>query len=130
MRQIITLTNGKKVANFSSPYPFVFEDGSVLDAVSKEEAKRLEVTFIKEIDETNGDVELSFNLPVAICKEIEYWFDIYDKKEIDIVYCPLPMITAMKKRFKTGFVKLSPFRVAIRVVDRVHKVISISKQCI
>ena len=46
-REIITLSNGKKVANFSSPHPFTFTDGSVIPAVSNEESERLKVTFIE-----------------------------------------------------------------------------------
>ena len=38
-RHITTLTNGKKVANFSSPHEFKFTDGSILPAVSDELAE-------------------------------------------------------------------------------------------
>lgn len=32
--QITKLSNGLRVANFSSPHPFTFEDGSVIPAVN------------------------------------------------------------------------------------------------
>ena len=56
-REIITLSNGKKVANFSSPHPFTFTDGSVIPAVSKEESERLKVNFIEtEHPDKSGDI--------------------------------------------------------------------------
>lgn len=125
---IITLSNGKRVANFSSPHPFTFTDGSVLPAVSHEVADALKVTFIEKID-TNGDVELSFSLSLVVLKAMNKWQALYKAREIDVVFCPLPMITAIKEMSEGDFLKNSPFR-AIRIEDRVKKLVSIEKQCI
>lgn len=128
-RPIIELSNGKLVANFSSPHPFTFTDGNILPAKSKDEAERLKVNFHEDIDE-DGDVKLSFSLSDEVFGEILYWQKKYNNKEVDVVFCPLPMITAMKSNlefFKD--LKPTPFR-AIRQEDRIKKLVSIEKQCL
>jgi len=125
---IITLSNGKKVANFSSPHSFTFEDGSVLPAVSNEEAERLKVTFI-ETEVGNGDIELSFDLSRDVIKAMNMWQKAYEQGFVKVVFCPLPMITAMKGSYLRNWLKEGPFR-AIRMVDRINKTVSINKQCL
>lgn len=127
--EIITLSNGKKVANFSSPHSFEFEDGTILPAVSPEEAERLKIKFIEEVVDPCGDVELSFELTEAVLDEIEKWNKAYRQGLVEVVYCPLPMIQAIKEEFGKALLVLSPFR-SIRIVDRIHKKVSITKQCI
>ena len=170
-RDIITLSNGKKVANFSSPHPFTFTDGSVIPAVSNEESERLKVNFIEtEHPDESGDISLRFELSKDVMFEMRYWVAMYNVGCVDVVFCPLPMITAIKdvehghddemteyhnhndhqpsfnheQRPLTpevlsilvsqrddyeGSVKSSPFR-AIRMEDRIKKLVSIDKQCI
>ena len=170
-REIITLSNGKKVANFSSPHPFTFTDGSVIPAVSDEESERLKVTFIEsEHPDESGDINLRFELSTDVMFEMRYWVAMYNVGYVDVVFCPLPMITAIKDierdlnqdwnewhsyysndpspnaeqqpltpellgilvtqrdDFQQGL-KTSPFR-AIRMEDRIKKLVSIDKQCI
>ena len=149
-REIITLSNGKKVANFSSPHPFTFTDGSVIPAVSNEESVRLKVNFNEKVD-TNGDVELSFTLSGNVLSEMVYWLKKHTLGLVDVVFCPLPMITAIKDAiadydgvsdlpdllwvmesygiWNSHLLKDSPFR-AIRMEDRIKKLVSIEKQCI
>ncbi len=132
---IITLSNGKKVGNFSSPHPFEFEDGSILPAVSAEEAERLKVDFIeKPLDDTSGalagDLELEFMLTNDILSEITKWRELKEKGEVDVVFCPLPMLMAMKEHYFGKWYTLGlPFR-AIRIEDRIKKLVSIHKQCV
>lgn len=169
-REIITLSNGKKVANFSSPHPFTFTDGSVIPAVSKEESERLKVTFIEtEHQDESGDISLRFELSTDVKFEMRYWVAMYNVGYVDVVFCPLPMITAIKEvennhdddwneyhhHYSDGpddddqkpwipevltllvsqrddyqhRLKTSPFR-AIRMEDRIKKLVSIDKQCI
>ena len=170
-REIITLSNGKKVANFSSPHPFTFTDGSVIPAVSKEESERLKVTFIEtEHQDETGDISLRFELSKDVRFEMRYWVAMYNVGYVDVVFCPLPMITAIKDEERehddhlTEYhnhydhhqvyddqerpwipevlsilvsqrdeyehrIKTSPFR-AIRMEDRIEKLVSIDKQCI
>lgn len=126
-RPIIELSNGKLVANFSSPHPFTFTDGSILPAKSEDEAERLKVNFHEDIDE-DGDVKLSFSLSTQLYDEIIYWQQKYINKEINVVFCPLPMITAIKGQIQDDL-KETPFR-TIRQEDRIKKLVSIEKQCL
>jgi hypothetical protein len=127
---IITLSNGKKVGNFSSPHPFIFEDGSILPAVSPEESERLKVNF-REISYGNklGDIGLEFELSGPLMQEMIKWQQLHISNKVDVVFCPLPMITALHTQFGRNYVINSPFR-AIRIEDRIKKLVSIHKQCI
>jgi hypothetical protein len=123
---IIELSNGKKVANFSSPHSFKFTDGSVLPAVSSEEAERLKVNFIETLD-SDGDVQLAFQLSEDLRAEMKKWYTLYLQGKVNVVFCPLPMITALKE--ENYALKNSPFR-ACRIEDRIEKLLSIEKQCL
>jgi hypothetical protein len=125
---IITLTNGKKVANFSSPHPFRFTDGNVLPAVSDFISEKLKVTFIEEELE-NNDIKLSFKLSGDVFAEMADWEVFHSEKLVDVIFCPLPMIVAIKEEFGEEWLINSPFR-SIRVEDRIEKLVSIHKQCI
>ena len=128
--KIITLSNGVKVANFSSPHAFTFTDGNVLPAVSAEEADRLKVTFIEDIDE-DGDVSLTFDISNVVVREIMEIMEYYEQKVVDKVLIPLPLMTALKtvKGWDKADVKAAPFR-CVRIEDRVKKLVSIEKWCI
>lgn len=128
---IKTLSNGKVVANFSSPHSFEFTDGTILPAVSNEDAERLKITFIEIPLGATGDIELCFELSDDVLEEMENWLAIYLRGEIDVVFCPLPMITAIRNTYRYGrnYLLVSPFR-AIRMEDRIKKLVSIDKQCI
>ena len=135
-REIITLSNGKKVSNFSSPHSFTFTDGSELPAVTLEKSIQLEVTFIEEVDD-DGDVNLNFELSKDVIDEMKHWQMWYEMGEVDVVFCCLPMITAIKnyindeKLYTLGIKSLkdSPFR-TIRIENRIKKLLSIDKQCV
>lgn len=151
---IITLKNGVKVANFSSPHNFEFDDGTMLQAVSHDEADRLKIKFCEQESNQCGttgeckdtrkflNVELSFELTQAVREEIGDWLELYKKRDVDVVLVPLPMLTAMKSTYhelNDGFrnrrmwtmarIAKSPFR-CIRIEDRNNRVISSRKFCI
>ena len=136
LTRIVTLTNGKKVANFSSPHEFKFEDGTILPAVSPEYAEKLKVNF-HETDIGGGDILLDFSLSAHILIDIAYWQDMYLSGLVNVVYCPLPMMQALKERIVSDphslpsieSIKDSPFR-SIRIEDRIKRLVSINKQCI
>lgn len=129
MDLVATLSNGKRVANFSSPHPFTFTDGTILPARSNEDAERLKVNFIEDVDK-DGDVSLSFELSKEVWEEITHWMKLwFAKGQVDVVYCPLPMLTAIKQNHPDFSLKHSPFR-AIRMEDRIKKLVSIEKQCL
>jgi len=136
--QITKLSNGLKVANFSSPHPFTFEDGSVIPAVNNNDSQRLKVNFNETIIDTKvydylgalntrefNTISLDFTLSQEVDWEIEVWYKMWKHNDVDIVLCPLPMIQALQK---TGddlqSLLSSPFR-AIRMKDRIKKLISI-----
>jgi hypothetical protein len=125
---VATLSNGKRVANFSSPHPFTFTDGTILPARSNEDAERLKVNFIEDVD-SDGDVRLSFELSKEVWQEIHHWMMMFAHDKVDVVFCPLPMLTAIKQNNPDFNLKSTPFR-AIRMEDRIKKLVSIEKQCL
>ena len=126
-REIITLSNGKKVANFSSPHPFTFTDGSVIPAVSNEESERLKVNFIEtDHQDESGDISLRFELSTDVMFEMRYWVAMYNVGYVDVVFCPLPMITAIKKveddsiTNSVNFIRIITVIVHILMVQKNH----------
>lgn len=130
-RKIIALSNGKRVANFSSPHEFVFTDGTILPGCSQTKALALQVDFIEDLDSKTGDVELSFKLSEAVIEEMYAYYRLYEQGKVDVVFCPQPMMIAIKcMQHQFGWaLKFSPFR-SIRIEDRIAKLVSIEKQCI
>lgn len=129
MRDIIVLSNGKKVANFSSPHPFTFTDGSIIPAVPDERSELLKIVFHEVIENDKGDVSLSFDLSDVVIDEMQEWVKLYDNGKVDVVFCPLPMIIAIADRWSEKALLNSPFR-GIRMEDRIKKLASIDKQCL
>lgn len=129
---VATLSNGKIVGNFSSPHEFIFEDGTVLPACSAEIAEKYKVTFEEEVDEISPrwhDISLSFTLSDDVWARMGAWMELVDKQLVDIVFCPLPMLTALREFEGQQFINESPYR-SIRIVDRISKLCSITKQCV
>lgn len=128
----VTLKNGLKVANFSSPHPFTFEDGTVLEACSPERARAL-MLIAEEIEmEQEGwtDIALSFKLSpevkgaLMVASRLDY---------LDIVLVPLPVRKAIDEAVELdGFgaiLRNDIFR-TIRVKDRVTKEIYCDRFCV
>jgi hypothetical protein len=126
---IVTLTNGKKVANFSSPHEFRFTDGTVLPAHDADTANALKIEFIETELNHKGDISLEFELTEEVKDAIVRYAFLYELEAVDVVFCPLPMITALKDTYGKEWLLNSPFR-AVRIEDRVNKLVSIDKQCI
>lgn len=137
---IITLSNGLKIANFSSPHAFQFEDGSLLPECTPEHSEKYKVSFIETLTPVNRfkddeiqllfhNVELIFGLSPDVMSLVKYWKDSYFTNLVDIVLIPMPMLVALKEQYDSEWIKQSPFRV-IRIEDRNSKLISISKFCI
>jgi len=139
--QIIKLSNGLKVGNFSSPHPFTFEDGSVIPAVNDIDSQRLKIDFNETIIENEmargfdtdifKTISLSFGLSDAVEEEMDKWYKLWQVRKVDIVLCCLPMIQGLldnpeniNNPFYGHNLINSPFR-AIRMKDRIKKLISI-----
>jgi hypothetical protein len=136
--EIITLSNGKRVANFSSAHSFTFEDGSVLAAHDKDFAELYKVNFHESVDD-DGDVSLSFSLSLEVLDLVAEWMRVYREGLVDVVFIPLPMLQPLKDNIDSMMmlsdgdpvcsIKETPFR-AIRRISRTDNVISIWKQCL
>lgn len=131
----VTLTNGLVVANYSSPHPFLFEDGSILPACSNERAK-LTMLYSNEVV-----VSTAFNyMNIRLDWEIT-WFVQEDMLNItkaftrnklpwNIVITPLPVMQAWSKYIADKPIQHGPFRTG-RLVDRLEpKKLSIDKFCV
>jgi hypothetical protein len=123
---VVTLTNGVRVANFSSPHPFTFTDGTVLPACSAEraQASKLEAIETETPHPTCSgvvDLQLDWKITSYIVRELHK----LDRNEnVDIVLVPFPVMTALKN----AGMPLGKARV-IRNADRVKKEIHIDKFC-
>lgn len=108
---IVTLKNWLRVANFSSLHEFAFEDWTVVPWC--EEAKTIALSVLKNdtVIETNdmfSTLTVSVDLTEDIEKEITYWIDIWNKKEVDIVMVPSRVIEWLKNKWFD--ILHSPFR--------------------
>lgn len=84
---IVTLSNGKRVANFSMPHPIVFEDGSVVPKATKQEAERLALC-VEEVTNEEGDISQKTSLTSDIWDQFEVW-DYYNTMDVvDIIFVP------------------------------------------
>jgi len=137
---IVTLSNGLRVANFSSNHPFTFVDGTVLPAVSDELCASLSMESKEIIYDINylyndnhySSIILSFFPSKEVHDAIAYWRrQWYLECSVDVVIVPLPVISMMRNvmNLKDADIFDSPFR-TIRVADRLTKKIFIDKFCI
>ena len=99
-KSITALKNGTKVANFSSPHIYTFEDGSKLAKCDIREAGLFKVHFrekvVKDIRDIAG-IEMDFMLSKALLSRMNMWEQLYNEKKVDVVFCSLPLLTAIKK---------------------------------
>jgi hypothetical protein len=132
--RIFPLSNGLRIANFSSPHPFLFTDGTIIPAVEDKLAK-LTMLDVEEQRVSNytarrfQTVKLSWSLSEMVDDQIALWYTIYQVKEVDVVLVPMPVMIALKNTWTEKMILKSPFRV-IRMADRITKAIHIDKFCI
>ena len=121
---IITLSNGLKVGNFSSPHPFNFEDGSILPACEPERSKAgsLKVEEV-ETEGIKGTTDIDINF--LLSESVEKMLDEVEELDVDIVLVPFPVLGAIHKAGRP----LGKCRV-IRVKDRQTKDIHIDRFCV
>ena len=124
-KSIITLKNGTKIANFSSPHPYTFEDGTSLDRCDMREAGLFKVQFrekvVKDVRDLTG-IEMDFMLSKALLSRMNMWEQLYNEKKVDVVICSLPLLTALKKILDVKELMKMPFR-GIRTKVRTKKVL-------
>lgn len=122
----VVLENGLRVANFSSPHEFKFDDGTVLPACSPEHARELMLEAQERVHtvDVNGiiinDIDLSFEMSGSVLRALN---ECSHLKDIDIAIVPLPVLQLVREISFDGPVM---FR-GIRVADRVLKTVSSNK---
>jgi len=118
----IKFNNGLVIANFSSPHPFKFNNGFILDACSTKRCKKLSLfkEEIKVLDSSRKffNVQVIFRRNLVLEKELEM---LEKNPKIDIILVPLPILT-----FYRDNPRFSKIRGCI-VEDRVNKIISCEK---
>lgn len=123
---VITLQNGVRIANFSSPHSFVFDDGSILPACSAMRANMLKLKDreeeIKHPSLPIVDIKVTFHMVEEVQKALQ---ELQAREDVDIILVPLFVSTAMKE---IGLV-MSKVR-GCRVKDRVSKILFSDKFCI
>lgn len=129
---IVTLTNGLRIANFSSPHTFTFDDGSVLGACTKERSLSFNIQM-KEFRHTTQDEDDRYIfiqvLPVMTDNCVSELDSITDNNDIDLCIVPRPVIDAMKEDGRTSYIADSGKFVTGRLKDRINKVLYSNKFC-
>lgn len=124
MSPVVRLKNGVRIANFSSPHEFKFDDGTVLPACTPERAKLLMLES-EEVARAGGkwtDIELVFKMS----RQVDEAIDILDNDlGVDVILVPFPVLEAIKRDRRP----IGKCRVC-RVADRVAKTIFSDKFCI
>ncbi len=133
---VITLTNGLRVANFSSPHPFNFEDGSILEAC---QADRVKAGALNREDEERPWGMWDRNDIIAVVPKFtlseQVWgllVELEQDKGIDIVLVPFPVLEALRNAKGTGgmsFLEMVTKVGTICVKDRQTKEIYINRFC-
>ena len=91
----VTLSNGITVVNFASKKSFEFQDGSILEEVSEERARRL---LCKPVEtETDGpkvstEVVLTYKVTNHLMREL---IRLIEDPSVDIILVPMPVVTAI-----------------------------------
>jgi hypothetical protein len=143
---VITLKNGIRIANFSSPHPFRFTTGEELPACSAERA-RLLMLEATEVESLHGivvsnkpvswiDIRLSFTMNKTVSVELTY---LCGRMDVDVVLAPLPVRDAAKEFIATlercdamssEWAMVRRKARTIRVADRVTKTIFPDRFCV
>ena len=120
---VVTLRNGLRLANFSSPHSFTFDDGTELPPCSPERAERLVLRACeRETDRGKWkDIALGFTMTPVVMDELTR----LEKSDVDIILVPYPVMTALRE----CEVSLTKVR-CVRMVDRVRKIASCDRFCI
>ena len=133
---VITLTNGLRVANFSSPHPFNFEDGNILEACAPDRVKAGALDREEEVrpwgmwdrDDVVAVVP-KFSLSDQVWSLL---VELENDNTVDIVLIPFPVLEALRNaRGEDGIPYLDKVSKVgtICVKDRQTKEIFINRFC-
>ena len=121
--RIVTVSNGLRIANFSSPHEFQFVDGSVLGAchVDRSNWLKLDHAEVEHKLPRWTDIELRFEMNDVVRNEIAR---VDAMIPIDIILVPLPVLECIRREGLTTKCR------GIRVADRIKKTIYCDRFCV
>ena len=129
MEHPITLVGGIRIANFSSPHPFLFTSGEELPGCSPEISKSL-MLHTTEVEHLNVcgwiDIELRFEMSEIVEDALNA---LCDQDNVDIVLVPLPVLRAADNSEGMHPSVKEKARVC-RVADRVTKALFPDRFCV
>ena len=133
---VVTLSNGLRIANFSSPHPFNFEDGTILEACQEDRVKAGSLDKEEEVRPWGhwDRVDIVAVTPKFVVNQ-KVWdllVQLEDDKGVDIVLIPFPLLEALReKRNLSGhpLLKYLTKMGTICVKDRMTKEIFINRFC-
>ena len=125
---VVVLSNGIKVANFSSPHPFNFQDGNVLEACAPERVKAGALDVVDVETDWPGlpgvrAVTPHFRMNVTLYQLLQ---ELEDDVNVDVILIPFPVLEALRRDEALGNY---PKAATIRVADRTTKAIYIDRFC-
>jgi hypothetical protein len=116
---IITLKNGIRIANFSSPHPFRFVTGEVLPPCSDVRANGMALNPVETESANPGgwkDVSLRFELTPQVTMGLD---QLEANEEMDVILVPFPVMEALKRAGR-AVGKCRVIRTANRVTKEIH----------
>lgn len=127
-----TLSNGLRVANFSSAHEYRFTDGSVLPACSKERCEWLSMNPVERLYPSAcgrwTDIEISFEVTPQVLAQL---LVIEEDPNVDLVLTPRVVKDALLV-YEANTVNPHMFKKVRtnRVADRVHKINHADRFCV
>lgn len=95
--RVVTLDNGLRIGNFSSPHPFRFNTGEVLDGVDPDESRHLS---LDRMEDESADTDSRFrNVEVYFRMTDEVYLELQDAEalpDVDLIIVPLPVKSALE----------------------------------
>ena len=121
----VILSNGIGVANFSSPHPFNFTDGTVLNRCDPERVKagslnrdRIEEPFPGLENKGIVAEQPVFSTTPELLAELREVCDYWD---VDVVLIPFPLLDALRREdLLSDFPKVATVCVANRETKEIH----------
>jgi hypothetical protein len=93
----VTLGNGLRIGNFSSPHPFKFNTGEVLEGVDPDESRHLS---LERMEDESADTDSRFrNVEVYFRMTDEVYLELQEAEastDVDIILVPLPVKSALE----------------------------------
>jgi hypothetical protein len=135
---VINLSNGLRVANFSSPHPFNFVDGSVLPACDEERSKVLsmdrkdvETEWAGPLHGVKGGIVAVKPVFVLTYVVMRTLVDLQESWDVDLIMVPFPLLQALRDNghldaAKDGWPAFTKVGTVI-MADRITKAAAIDK---